>query len=174
MKGKISLYSAMFFFLSACGSEHESKENLDTDTQDSLSGDSSTNDTVIQDELQMESEEYLLTKDNSVWQIDNYAESLLNHKITTPEKADRSGGDYLIYETIDLKGGFVAVTGAFEGRHEFALWRMKNGYDLIGWYTTGCGPVCAYDCKFYEREGEQGAEITETILPLDEMNAHRD
>ena len=40
---------------------------------------------------------------------------------------------------LEFNGG---KNGFWEGTGEFAIWRKKNGTDLIGITTTGCGPAC--------------------------------
>ena len=46
----------------------------------------------------------------------------------------------------DVKNDYLEFNGGkdgfWEGTGEFAVWRKKNGTDLIGITATGCGPAC--------------------------------
>ena len=109
-----------------------------------------------------------------VWQINNYAEYFLESKIAkNSEEMDWEAGEMWYYETLDLKGGFARVEGAVEGNYEFAVWRMANGNDLIGKTALGCGPICEYSYYFYEQFKGEGSEVTQEILPNDEIEKHR-
>lgn len=121
-------------------------------------------------------ENYVPANEDGLWQIDDYAELMRGKKIYTswddvPED-EKGGGD--IYETLDLKGGYANVTGAYEGWSEFVIWRMADGNDLLGSLTAGCGPACSYDFDFTVMK--DGLEVRDgnSLIPWKEIDAHRD
>jgi hypothetical protein len=67
---------------------------------------------------------------------------------------------------IDLKKDHIAFSGSWEGSGEFAVWRKKNGTDLIGETRTGCGPVCmTSNLRFLEPRGSKFVDVTVKVLP---------
>ena len=165
--------------ITICAACSEKKDTDDSATEDTASNTevqtektvSSTSDTV--ENYAPEIDVYTPSNEDGVWQIDDYAESILGSKIYKDvDSKPEQDGSIIYYQTLDLKGGYAVVTGPFEGYHEFALWRTDKGYDVIGKLTVGCGPVCDYESRFFERDGEHGSENTETIVPWDEINKH--
>ncbi len=74
---------------------------------------------------------------------------------------------------IDLKNDYIAFSGSWEGSGEFAMWRKKNGADLIGETRTGCGPVCiTSSLRFLEPRGSKFVDVTSKVLP--KMTAAQD
>ncbi len=67
---------------------------------------------------------------------------------------------------IDLKNDYISYSGTFEGNGEFAVWRKKNGTDLIGQTRTGCGPACVtQSISFLEPQGTKFTDVTAKVLP---------
>ncbi len=70
--------------------------------------------------------------------------SLLEHWKMLPKSIYDTSGRKII--TQDVKNDYLEFNGGkdgfWEGRGEFAVWRKKNGTDLIGITATGCGPAC--------------------------------
>jgi hypothetical protein len=67
---------------------------------------------------------------------------------------------------IDLKNDYISYSGNWEGTGEFAVWRKKNGSDLIGETRTGCGPGCmTTDIKFLEPKSSKFVDVTNKVLP---------
>lgn len=108
-------------------------------------------------------------------QVTDYVEHFLGAKVFEDrEKMNYENGDMHFYEILDVKNGFARVTGAYEGSYDFAIWRMANGNDLVGKTSKGCGPVCDYDFNFYEIANMESKDVTETILPMSEINSHHE
>lgn len=66
---------------------------------------------------------------------------------------------------IDLKNDYISYDfgGALEGSGEFAVWRRKNGTDLIGQTSRGCGPACTtISLNFMEANK---TDVTNKVLP---------
>jgi hypothetical protein len=67
---------------------------------------------------------------------------------------------------IDLKNDYIAFSGTWEGSGEFAVWRKKNGTDLIGETRTGCGPACTTSSlRFLEPRGSTFFDVTSKVMP---------
>jgi hypothetical protein len=70
--------------------------------------------------------------------------SLLEHWKNFPKSIYDTSGRKIIVQ--DVKNDYLEFNGGkngfWEGTGEFAIWRKKNGMDLIGMTTTGCGPGC--------------------------------
>ncbi len=66
----------------------------------------------------------------------------------------------------DLKNDYLSYSGGWEGGGEFAVWRRKNGTDLIGDSSYGCGPACFISrVKFVESKGKGFVDVTAKMLP---------
>lgn len=155
--------------LIACGENGASVEDKETEEVSENPGSNLSEDTEEIDST-VEVREPVDTEN---WQINDYAEFLLNRKIAANAEELEEHLDLIFYySTLDLKGGYAYVTGWFEGWHEFVLWRMKNGNDLVGFLSAGCGPVCEYDFKFYEFENGEKTDVTKVVIPFDQMDGH--
>jgi hypothetical protein len=67
---------------------------------------------------------------------------------------------------VDLKNDYIAYSGNWEGSGEFAVWRKKNGSDLVGETRTGCGPGCmTTNIRFLEPRGSKFIDVTSKVLP---------
>jgi hypothetical protein len=81
------------------------------------------------------------------------------------------------YQTVtnhstDLKNDYISYSGRWEGGGEFAVWRKKNGTDLIGDSSYGCGPACFISrISFREPKGTGFADVTKKMLPEMEFPA---
>jgi hypothetical protein len=116
-----------------------------------------------------ETEEAVIADEN--WQITDYVRHLHGEKVVeSNEDLEPMNGVNWFYQTLDVKGGYASITGAVEGWKEYVIWRMKDGNDLVGELSVGCGPACSYDFSFYEGVGSQ-IEMIETneIIPVDEL-----
>lgn len=144
--------------LTACGGNENATESSTEQPVDDV--------TIVQ--------EYVEPEKGHVWQINDYAENLVNSKIYEDMDAVMEHGGSLYYEVLDINNGYARVTGAFEGWYEFVLWRMEDGSDLVGYLSAGCGPVCDYTYFFYNYKDGVKTEITDQVLPLDEMDEYSD
>ncbi|MBD3638726.1 MAG: hypothetical protein HUJ25_15340 [Crocinitomicaceae bacterium] len=146
---KVFLIPGVVALLFSCGSS-DNETNTESTESESL-----TEETVELSEegtvLEEENETYTPENIDGIWQIDDYAELFTGTKIyksqkDVPEDALSYGSYYL---TLDTKGGYAHVTGPYEGWSEYVLWRMKDGNDLLGTMSAGCGPACDYNFDFY-------------------------
>ncbi|UKN02897.1 hypothetical protein K6119_05135 [Paracrocinitomix mangrovi] len=149
-------------FLFACGGENETNESEGL-TEEDLTCESADVDESVENEVDgtLENGDFIPENSDGLWQIDDYAEMMMGQKIFASADAMNNNGDGVehYYQTLDLKGGYAAVTGAYEGWSEFVLWRMADGNDLLGTMSAGCGPACDYDFKFYiMKDGEKVGE----------------
>lgn len=165
---KYAFLSALTFLLIACGSSENNAEENSAETNpvetDSVpnpdQGEPDTSSTLIE-----------LKEKN---QVNDYAEYFLQGKVFEDrEKMDFEKGDMHYYETLDLKNGYASVTGAYEGSYQFAIWRMANGNDLVGKTSMACGPVCDYNFSFYEITADGDIDVTDQIMPMDEIQKQR-
>lgn len=172
MKKYYILPLALLFF--ACGAEN---------TEDSATGQQPGEDQekVSPEEAveEIESTEVVPTYEpenkDGVWQIDDYAEMFVGSKIynSAEDVPDDKRGSAQYYRQLDIKGGFAHVTGTYEGWNEYVLWRMKDGHDLLGTVSVGCGPVCTYDYVFYKcKNGEYEKASMAQLFPMAEMDDH--
>ncbi|MBK7093967.1 MAG: DUF3256 family protein [Saprospiraceae bacterium] len=68
-----------------------------------------------------------------------------NHKPgkTSPDKStDLEQGIYYFFEILDLKNGYLKLSGAMEGHIQMCYWNMEDKSKLIAVYQEGCGPGC--------------------------------
>ena len=150
-------------------------ENTDeADASEESNNSENSSDTIVTPEGVTITSEYVEPEEGQDWQIDNYAENLVNAKIAENSDAMMEEGTMYYYSAINKKGGYASVTGMFEGWYEFVLWRMANGNDLIGYESVGCGPVCDYTFAFYEFEDGKKREVTSEVIPLTEMDEFSD
>ncbi|MCG8573357.1 MAG: hypothetical protein MI810_00615 [Flavobacteriales bacterium] len=161
-------------FLLSCGGETNDKSEASEESTEVA--EENATDHELDEEISEAGDEDI--DDSDAWQIDDYAELLLKSDVYSEEEKDKlyeeKNYDILWYETLDKKGGFARVVGPFEGAYTYCLWRMADGSDLIGETTIGCGPVCDYSAQFFKQNKSEGKEVSQTILPNEEMDAHRD
>jgi hypothetical protein len=71
----------------------------------------------------------------------------------------------VLLETLktDLKNDYIAYDGRWEGGGEFAVWRRKNGSDLIGQTNYGCGPACLTSSVVFLEANK--TDVTKKVLP---------
>jgi hypothetical protein len=71
------------------------------------------------------------------------------------------------FDVLDVKNGFLKVTGAIEGHFEMCYWNRSDGSKLIAVYQEGCGPVCIVEqFEFYTlRNGKLMPENFSKIIP---------
>lgn len=165
---KFYFTSAIVLILASCSNEGNQLEATpESMTEESVTESESSATTV---EILEETEKPQLKKKN---QVNDYAEFFLGTKVVdAPDDLDYEHGLNHYYKLLDVANGYAEVTGAYEGEDHFAIWRMANGHDLVGYTSMGCGPVCSYEARFYEIDGDESTEVTETILPWNELNAH--
>lgn len=68
-----------------------------------------------------------------------------NHKAgkTSPDKiTDLEEGIYYFFNVLDLKNGYLKLSGAMEGHIQMCYWNMEDKSKLIAVYQEGCGPGC--------------------------------
>jgi len=165
------LTSSFLLLLSCGGTNDESfganETNTDTVlTTDGLHDSNSTNSIDNSEQIQI-----IPLKEKN--QITDYVEHFLGGKVfEDKEKMDFKKGDIHFYEILDVKNGFARVTGYYEASYDFAVWRMANGNDLVGKTSKSCGPVCDYAFNFFEIANIDAKDVTETILPMNELNSH--
>lgn len=172
---KISFYSllipALTVALVSCG---EQTTNDDTATESNSETVENVEEVLPEEEAAAETVNEDIPDDK--WQVDNYAMYLLGEEITpNSEIADNNDGVGWYFTELDLAGGYASVTGAVEGWHEYVIWRMADGDDLVGQMSVGCGPACDYTFRFYKGQGS-GIEDYEmsVFMPLDEIEAHKE
>lgn len=163
--------------LFSCGGDATEESNEEVSTEEV----SELDDTMIVDESVMIAEmsaEYIPENEDGLWQIDDYAQMMVGDKIydSTNEIPEEDGLTSSYFEVKDLKGGYAKITGVYEGWSEFVLWRMKDGSDLIGKMTAGCGPVCDYSFAFSIYKDGQLVEkdASERVLPIEKILAQHD
>lgn len=158
-----------FIFLFSCGSATDETTEKSSDTTKVVNVD----DAIINDNSSIDSSQIQTIPLKEKNQVTDYAEHFLGAKVFEDrEKMNYENGDMHYYDILDVKNGFARVTGAYEGSYDFAIWRMANGNDLVGKTSMGCGPVCDYDFYFYEIANMESKDVTETILPMSEINSH--
>jgi hypothetical protein len=70
----------------------------------------------------------------------------------------------LINVVIDQKNDYISFEDrGTDGGGEFAVWRRKNGTDLIGYTVRGCGPECV-TAELSFRESNK-TDVTKKVLP---------
>jgi hypothetical protein len=162
---------AMFF---ACGqttdeSNYDTKFEVEEIVED---------DGALPEEDMAPSIPYVPENIDGKWQIDDYAEMVMGGKIynSTDDIPEDQMGMYFYYEIKNIKDGYVKVTGAYEGWSELAVWRMKDGNDLVGQMSAGCGPVCDYSNLFqvYNKENLINDNAESEVLPMDEISTHKE
>lgn len=105
--------------------------------------------------------------------IHMYAERLMMMPIMeTAQEVDFNVGKLYYYKEKDIVGSFVHVSGGFGGDYKMAMWKMENGNDLVGVTSNNCGPVCIYECSFFEFTKDDSVDVTNAIFPLGKMEKH--
>lgn len=105
--------------------------------------------------------------------IHHYAERMLGGQIMeNKEDVDLRKGILYFYKDKDLPGNYVHVSGGYTGDYYMALWKMKNGNDLLGVTHYNCQAYCVYECSFFEFTRSDSTEISEEILPVKKMVKH--
>lgn len=131
-------------------------------------------DSAIEETSSLELDEY----QPSQWQIDDYAEffedDCIEDKFEDIDWNDPNEECHSYYQTKDLKGGFVSITGAMEGWIEYVVFRMADGRDLVCRMAVDCGPACGYDYKFYYCNSEFNKEAGAELFPYEEMKTHQE
>ena len=70
------------------------------------------------------------------------------------------------FDVVDIKNGYLRVSGAFEGIWEICYWNKSEGKKLVGISDISCGPVCGSRITFYDHfEGELVALSNDSVLP---------
>lgn len=163
--------------LFACGSESSTEgSSEDTVTVDTTSEAEATEEVVAGDNF-TELTEYIPENKDGNWQIDDYVEIFTQGKVYKNGEAYSESEDWSssFYEILDISGGYARITGGYEGWSEYVLWRMKDGTDLLGTMSAGCGPVCEYNYKFYKCQGPEMNEVSRaTIFPMAQIDDHRE
>lgn len=102
-----------------------------------------------------------------------YTAFLMNESIA-PNESDTSyhQGFNHYYSILDTLNGYAEVRGAYDAKSEYRIWKMSNGNDLIGEILTGYCSECRQQVYFYEASEKKITDVTETVLPWDELNTH--
>lgn len=160
--------STLIFAVTSCGSS----ENQETKTPENVATTEVDTTIPVESEIVQVSDEIIELKEKN--QVNDYAEYFLQAKVfEDPEQMNFEKGDMHYYEILDLKNGYASINGAYEGNYQFAIWRMFNGNDLVGKTSSACGPVCNYKVSFYEITPQGDVEVTETIMPMAEIEKQR-
>ena len=160
--------ATLMLILSACGSS----ENQDSTTADDSA--SRETDTAVTVEAEINEPIHETIELKEINQVNDYAEYFLQAKVfEDPSSMDFEKGDMHYYETLDLKNGYAAITGAYEGSYQFAIWRMANGNDLVGKTSSECGPGCNYKFTLYEITKDGDIDVTEALIPMDDIEKQR-
>lgn len=80
-----------------------------------------------------------------------------------------AGAPQAVYQTRDLKNGYILATGPMEGWVEFVLWRKAGSADLVGVVQASCGPACTYSFGLYEYRDGAFTEVTGNIFPKNQV-----
>jgi hypothetical protein len=92
---------------------------------------------------------------------------LLEHWKNFPKSIYDTSGRKIIVQ--DIKNDYLEFNGGkngfWEGTGEFAIWRKKNGTDLIGITTTGCGPACITSDLIFASWNGKTYTKQNTVLP---------
>ncbi len=79
------------------------------------------------------------------------------------------------FDTVDVKNGYLRVSGAFEGTWEMCYWKKNNGTKMIGVSEISCGPICDSRVSFYDyAQGKLIPLDLATILPQVDYNDYYD
>lgn len=129
-------------------------------------------DTIVTEVLEEEfANEMFLNGDK--WEINDYASEILSEPIASD--MDQANDNEWFYDWLDIPAGYVTVRGPIEGWHEFVLWRMDNGKDLVIQMTVGCGPACDYTFAFYEGNGLKVEPVSpQDYIPVAELESQKD
>ena len=163
------LLLGLIFLTFSCSDDSEMPQ---IESEEPTSNETSLDETEISDmEALAESEETSSVISDENWQITDYIQHLHGEKVVESNAdLDPSNGVNWFYQTLDVKGGYASITGAVEGWKEYVIWRMKDGNDLVGELSVGCGPACTYDYSFYKGVGSQVETIeTSEVIPVDEL-----
>ena len=105
--------------------------------------------------------------------IHMYAERLMMRQIVDDvNDVDFNRGVLYYYKEKDLEGDYVHVSGGYSGDYHMAMWKMDNGNDLIGVTSDNCGPICEYQCSFFEFTEFDSVDVGVQIFPLSKMKKH--
>ena len=105
--------------------------------------------------------------------VHQYAERVLGSQIKeSKEEVDLRKDVLYYYAEKDLPGNYVHVSGGYTGDYFVALWKMKNGNDLVGVTHYNCQVYCVYECSFFEFTQNDSTEISAEILPVKKMVKH--
>jgi hypothetical protein len=160
--------ATLMLILTACGSS----ENQDSTTADDSASRETDTAVTVEAEINEPIHETIELKEKN--QVNDYAEYFLQAKVfEDPSSMDFEKGDMHYYETLDLKNGYAAITGAYEGSYQFAIWRMANGNDLVGKTSSECGPGCNYKFTLYEITKDGDIDVTEALIPMDDIEKQR-
>src|SRR5690349_2670099 len=125
---RTTLILTSLLFLVACGSGEPS---VTANTEPALS------DTTLTSDPAESTEHDTLIELKEKNQITDYAEFFLQAPVFKDrEKMDWNAGASATlshqhyYEVLDIENGYAEVTGSYEGKHTFAIWRMANGNNL--------------------------------------------
>ncbi len=86
-------------------------------------------------------------------------------------KIPENENPHMYLKTVDEKNGYIRVEGAFEGNWEMCYWSTKASKKIVAVNSTGCGPICNSDIKFFELENKKLIEKpAENYLPKIELS----
>jgi hypothetical protein len=87
----------------------------------------------------------------------------------------QSDGMHYSFDTVDIKNGYLRISGTFEGLWEISYWKKSNGNKLIGISNITCGPVCGSRITFYDYSGNKLSPLSkDSILPKIENSDYYD
>lgn len=79
-----------------------------------------------------------------------------------------SYGIYYAIDVLDIKNGYMSISGALEGQWNMCYWNLKNKNIFIAVYHEGCGPLCYVESfTFYIYENNSlKQQAYSSIIPV--------
>jgi hypothetical protein len=102
--------------------------------------------------------------------IHNYAERLLGAKIVE-KKGDMNirEAKLFYYKKKDLGGQYVHISGEYSGDYYLAMWKMKDGRDVVVITHYRCEAWCNYEMSCYAFTKTDSTEVSTEVFPLKKM-----
>ncbi|GAB4395512.1 MAG: hypothetical protein OHK0053_04020 [Microscillaceae bacterium] len=169
------------FLLPGCGGgpDKATSENKDTATTEAANKQTDTPDAMPNPEASEGTQNTKLPPlppANEPKNIEFYYKVLKAKGIIATGMTKEDGKEEITFPKKDLANGYLSFSIPFSefGYAEMTVWtKRKNGKDLVALVHGGCGPACDLgDPRFFEFEGLEFKEVTETIYPKPEVGAY--